>query len=467
MVSGKRNNGGRGKKLFKISQDDLEEISDNAYKNFLDGIRSPITKERYTRIMHNHLMGTFDEFLNGTFDERCAQLVDLAKKDPAKVTQLMRSLARKLKERTELDTKNDYYLNPSTIPNHFKPFKKLFTMNEVPFLWTKIDSTFPDINRVSFSKTRGYTKQEIRKMLPYALGSMEKSMPLVLSSSGMRIGALHDLTWNDLTPVYKIGDEFKPYHELLESEFAKSKLACAILIIYKGSSSEGFSFITPEAYESLIDWKSEYKVKLGKTPAGDMPIFCTWKAEFPIKTTERTLSQRIDRMVRKAQIVTTLPKGQRRREVPKTNGFRYYFDKIIKNNASKGSVLAKLIKAEFMMNHTGLVPTDRNYFKSNLMELVEDYVNSVPELSISDVYEKEAELIRQQKENDKLKKTLKEKSKLQNEMDKMEETMKQLSEEMERMNNAQKVDESLISKFIQNPNFMKELNQAIAKELKK
>ena len=52
-------------------------------------------------------------------------------------------------------------------------------------------------------------------------------------------------------------------------------------------------------------------------------------------------------------------------------------------------------------------------------------------------------------------------------MDKMEETMKQLSEEMERMNNAQKVDESLISKFIQNPNFMKELNQAIAKELKK
>ena len=52
----------------------------------------------------------------------------------------------------------------------------------------------------------------------------------------------------------------------------------------------------------------------------------------------------------------------------------------------------------------------------------------------------------------------------------LDEALKRKDVEIQRLRDlidAQKVDESLVSKFIQNPNFMKELNQAIAKELKK
>ena len=50
-----------------------------------------------------------------------------------------------------------------------------------------------------------------------------------------------------------------------------------------------------------------------------------------------------------------------------------------------------------MMNHTGLAQHDRNYFKVNLMELVSDYVKSIPELTISKEMEAQQEIISKQK----------------------------------------------------------------------
>ena len=65
------------------------------------------------------------------------------------------------------------------------------------------------------------------------------------------------------------------------------------------------------------------------------------------------------------------------------NGFRRYFNKINKETISKDSPLAALIKKEFMMEHTGLIKLDKNYFKTHLMELVEEYFQAVPDLTIS------------------------------------------------------------------------------------
>lgn len=382
------------KKNFKITVDDLDEITDNAYENFKSGIKSEITLKKYTSILTKQL-NRLDDFLSGSTEDRCDQFVRLAKKDPKKVLQIMLSMARKLRERTELEPNCDDYLKPSSIPNQFKPIKKLFEMNDVLFSWNKVHAVYPDIARVSFSKTRGYTKPEISAMLDYAKGSMERAIPLVLSSSGMRVGALVDLTWDDLTPVYKVGQTYKAFGDMLESELKESKLACAVLIIYKGSSSEGFSFITPEAYNALQVWLSEYKDEIGHTPKPQDPIFKK-SGIFAVKTSVAMLSKRIDRMVLRAGIQTKLPKGVRRKSIPKTNGFRYYFDKTIKDTVSDGSTLGQLIRKEFMMNHTGLVKTDRNYFKSHLIELVQEYVKSLPGLTVTSLASKDSEILRLQ-----------------------------------------------------------------------
>jgi len=392
---GKRANSGR--KKIKIDEKDLEELSDNTYKNFLDGIRSDFTSSRYSRILNYELMEVFDNFFKGSLPQRCDQLVALGKKDNPKTAQIMKSLARKLKARTELNPKDENYLNPSSVGNFFKPIKKLFEMNDVAFNWKPVHSIFPDVSKVSFTKNRGYTKDEIRKMLEYAKGTIDKSIVLMLSSSGMRVGALTEITWKDVKPVYEIDGKFREFDEVLESEMPKAKLVCAIVVIYKGSSSEGFAFISPEAYDSLMTWKSEYKKMVMHTPKDDYPIFINVKD--PQKRTAQSiysLGRRIDNLLERSELATKLAKGIRRRTTPRMNGFRYFFNNIIKNTHSEDSNLAQLIKTEFMMNHTGLAKHDRNYFKANVMELVKEYVKSIPQLTISKEAEAEIELINKQ-----------------------------------------------------------------------
>jgi cell shape-determining protein MreC len=86
-----------------------------------------------------------------------------------------------------------------------------------------------------------------------------------------------------------------------------------------------------------------------------------------------------------------MKKGQKRHEVPVMNGFRRFWNKACKESLSRDSPLASLIKKEFMMGHTGLVKFDRNYFKTQVLELAEEYLNAVSNLTISDEERTKAE----------------------------------------------------------------------------
>jgi len=96
------------------------------------------------------------------------------------------------------------------------------------------------------------------------------------------------------------------------------------------------------------------------------------------------VKRRITRVAENAGIRKPLVKGKRKHDVPIMNGFRRFFNKVNKETISKDSPLAALIKKEYMMDHVGLVKLDRNYFKTHISELVEEYLNAVPQLTISD-----------------------------------------------------------------------------------
>ena len=48
-----------------------------------------------------------------------------------------------------------------------------------------------------------------------------------------------------------------------------------------------------------------------------------------------------------------------------------------------------------MMGHSGLIKLDKNYFKSNIAELVEEYLQTIPFLTISDEQRVKDELVNQ------------------------------------------------------------------------
>ena len=98
----------------------------------------------------------------------------------------MINLSKKLRERTTLSKNDSNYLNPSIIPNYFKPLKKLFDMNNVSFTWKRIYSTFPELNNQD--DTREWKREEIQQMLKFGNGAIDRCIILVATSSGIRLG---------------------------------------------------------------------------------------------------------------------------------------------------------------------------------------------------------------------------------------------------------------------------------------
>lgn len=366
---------------MKITREELDRTeNESSLDLFTQGIKSEYTRKKYTQTLRRILCEIFEDVLEGDFETRADQLVKMAKENPNWVRDLLLNLSKKLKQRTELSKDHADYLNPSSVDSYFKPFKKLFDMNDVTISWKRIYSTLPELDNISVG--RGWTRQEIQKMLNFANGAMDRTIVLFAASSGMRAGGF-ELNWGDVTPIYKVDEQLK--FEITESEKSKAVVACSMLTVYRGSSWQYPAFITAEAFDSLQDYKREWVRQIGKEPKPTDPIF---KKEgiLPRRASRAAIKKRVERMVEKAQLRMPLPKGQRRYDVPIMNGFRRFWNKICKEALSRDSPLASLIKKEYMMGHAGLVKLDRNYFKTHSLELAEEYLQGAPDLTISDEF---------------------------------------------------------------------------------
>ena len=403
---------------MKLTKEEFQRSKkESEYKRFIMGIRSKDTKEKYVGTLRRILCEFLDDFFKGDLEERCTQLVKHAKDDTEWTQDLLLQFSEKLKERTKLAPSDDDYFNPSSFSNYFKPIKKLFDMNNVAFSWKRIYSTFPEEDNIS--DTRGWTRQEIREMLKFAGGAMDRAIILIASSSGIRKGGF-DLTWDDVNPIYKVGEELKTV--ITESEEDKAEVACAMIRIYKGTKESYPAFITPEAFDAIMDYKKEWTKQVGRKPKPEEPLF---KREgiMPYKASPASIKKRVERMITKSGIRLPLKKGQRRYEVPVMNGFRRFWNKTCKESSSKDSPLSSLIKKEFMMGHNGLTKLDKNYYKTHTIELAEEYINAIPDLTISDEERTKAENRRLRREKSEIQKKNEELINMKDDIEKMKQKM--------------------------------------------
>lgn len=380
---------------MKLTKDEFKRAKDQpALARFSQGIKADETRDKYTRSLKMILCNIFEDFLEGNFEQRANQFVELGRKDPKYVLDLLLNLSVILKERTKLSKNHENYFNPSSFDNYFKPIKKLFDMNDVSISWKRIYITFPEISNVL--EGRGWTKEEIQKMLKFAKGSIDRAIVLIAASSGIRGGGF-ELKWQDVCPVYKVDN-----HLTMEIKEGKnSELVCAMLKVYSGSNEQYPAFITPEAYLALMDYKTEWIREVGREMKPTEPIFKK-EGDLPRPASPTSIKKRVARMARAAKLRPPLPKGQRRYEVPIMNGFRRFWNKTCKEALSRDSPLASFIKKEYMMGHMGLFKLDKNYFKTQTLELAEEYLNVVSSLTISDELKFKAENLRLKKKNDSL-----------------------------------------------------------------
>ena len=364
---------------MKLKKNRGRSISDeDPLKLFHAAIKSDVTDKDYTSRLRQILCDVLETVLKGTFEERVKEFVEIGRNNPDKMLGILVELSAIMRERTKKDRKDADYMNPSTIPNYFSPIKKLLTANDVSVNWKRVTNSFPELDNVN--KTQGWTREDIRLMLDHTKNARNRALILTLASSGVRRGGVL-LRWGDLTPIYDMDGK------MVKEEDLKGRVSgepeCAAVNVYRRTPEEYVTFITPEAYRTIMEYAAEWEADVGKKPKDDDPIF-----KSNSKVLNGLTASGINNIIRETALSAGVwmnhPDNPRRGEIPTLNGFRRFFNKTMKDAPSRESSLSILMKVELMMGHKDLLSLDSSYYKTNPQELAYTYVNAVPNLTISE-----------------------------------------------------------------------------------
>lgn len=322
---------------------------------FLYAIRSPVTKERYL----NRLGNFFDYLeLQGSTNEKAKTLMEQIKSNgPTWITAKLMTYLQFHKERSERGE-----ISEATIRNYYKPIKLFFEMNEIVMPWKKITRGLPRGRK--FATDRAPTIEEIQKLVEYPDRRI-RAIVFTMCSSGIRVGAWDYLKWKDIIPIEQDG-----------------KIPAAKIIVYSGDKEQYTTFISFEAYAELKKWM-DFRTESGEQISGDSWLMRDlWNIEkfargilsAPKKLRSAGVKRLIERALKAQGIRKNLPVGQKRYEFQTDHGFRKFF----KTHTEQ---TMRPINVETLMGHsTGI---SDSYYRPNENELLNDYLNAVPTLTIS------------------------------------------------------------------------------------
>jgi len=330
-------------------------------ENFLLGFRSRHTRDSYLKKLK-----MFSRFSNLGFDE----IVATAKNNPRELEQIILSFIDWLRRRG---------VSGSTIRQHIQAVKHLLVMNDLEnaLSWGKISKMMPKARKIGLD--RAPTKEETRKLLEYADVRL-KALILLLCSSGIRIGSIEHLKWKHLVPVEREGQ----------------KLAKLIVPVSKGSEEAYITFITPEAYEALQEYRRMREAE-GEEVTPDSPLIrgVKWsKAEgkgIPLPASSKTLRNELHSLWIRAGLREK--SGGKPQDVKAVHGFRKFFATRLEN-AGVGRLIV-----ETLLGHR--ISVVSNYYKPSDNELLTAYTKAIHELTISEALESRAELQKKLVERDK------------------------------------------------------------------
>ena len=364
---------------MKLKNNRGRSISDeDPLKLFHASNRSKRTDANYTRKLRQILCDVLETVLHGTFEERVKEFVEIGKNNPDKMMDILVGFSAIMRERTNKDRNDADYLNPSTIPNYFSPIKKLLNVNDVLVNWKRVTNTFPELDNVN--ETQGWTREDIRLMLDHTKNARNRALILTLASSGVRHGGSL-LRWGDLTPIHDV-DGKMVNEEDMEGRVS-GEPECVAVNVCRRTPDEYVTFITPEAYRTIMEYAVEWEADVGKKPKDDDPIF-----KSNGKVLKGLTASGISNIIRETALFAGVwrknPDNPRRGEIPTLDGFRRFFSKTLKDAPLRESSLSILMKVELMIGCKGLLPLDSGYYKTNPQELAYTYVNAVPDLTIGE-----------------------------------------------------------------------------------
>jgi site-specific recombinase XerC len=260
---------------------------------------------------------------------------------------------------------------PSTIQSYIKSLRTFLQMND--FLdgslnWRKIRRGLPP--RKDAADDRPPTKEEIKKLIEYPDRRI-KVIVYVMLSSGIRVGAWDYLNWKHVRPHYD----------------GQNKITAARLLVYGGEPEQYTTFITPEAYKAVAEWM-DFRSSFGEKITVDSPLMRdSWQTtnvnqrqRLGLAThAKRLKSSGVKRLLERALweqgIRQPLENGKKRHEWKAAHGFRKFYE-------TTSNTAMRSINVAWTMGHS--IGISESYYKPTEDEVLKDYLNAVPKLTIND-----------------------------------------------------------------------------------
>jgi len=352
------------------------------YANFLYALKSSEVRRQYPKLLKIFL-DTIKFVLDKDIEERTKLLFNQSFSNKKWLENQIIHFVEHQKQR--VDRKE---IAAGTLKNYVKVIKLFCQMNEIEnlVLWKKIKIGMPKVKEQA--DDRAPTLAEIKKLTEYP-DIRVKSIVYTMISSGIRIGAFDYLKWKHIVPIEREG-----------------KIVAAKIIVYAGEPEQYFSFITPEAYNSLKEWM-DYRASYGERINGS-----SWLMRDIWQKTHQRYSHRIGLAVEPEQLKSTaiknmissmwqvvgvrnqLGNGQKRHEFKGVHGFRKFFE----------------THCQLVMNHNNIkmlmahsLGESGNYHRPTESQLLDDYLKAVDLLTVNEEYrlsKKINELQEKNEEND-------------------------------------------------------------------
>ena len=334
-------------------------ITDDPIAVFLYAVKSPESKRQYPRRFKMFL-----DFLRlpGDLHNQAKEFLRNAKANPKWIQDNLIDFIAYQNERARQG-----YISVSTIPNYYRATKLFCEMNDVILSWKKIARGMERVRKAA--NDRAPTSEEIQRVIEYPDRRI-KPILYTMVSSGIRIGAWDYLRWKHVSPI--TDDE--------------SKVLAAKLSVYAGDPEEYYSFLTPEAYNSLKDWM-DFRASYGEIITGDSWVMrdiwqttnITYGANLGLATCPKKLkSSGIKRLLERALweqgIRHPLQNGVKRHEWKAAHGFRKFYK-------SRAEQVMKPINVELTMGHN--IGVSASYYKPTQREVMEDYLKAIGLLTIN------------------------------------------------------------------------------------
>jgi hypothetical protein len=276
-------------------------------------------------------------------------------------------------------------ITSGTLKNFVKSLKVFCEMADISIPWKKITRGLP--NARQSANDRAPTIEEIKKLLEYPDRRI-KPIVYTMISSGIRLGAWDYLKWKHIIPIK---DE-------------KGEVLAAKIIVYAGEHDEYYSFITPEAYNSLVDWikfREEYGEKVTVESWLMRDIWQTTNVNYgakwglatcPKKLNSYAIKRILERGLWSQGLRKTLENGEKRHEYKAAHGFRKFYK-------TRTEQVMRPLNVEITLGHD--IGLSGSYYKPTEKEVLEDYLKAVDLLTINSTQKVLEKQIIELKENSK------------------------------------------------------------------